>query len=71
MGSAQLLDALRRAAGAGAVRTDEAALALAASDLFATGARPLAVVRPDDSRGVAATIAAATGRGIAVLPRGG
>jgi len=71
MSNAELLDALRRAVGSGAVRTDEAALALAASDLFATGARPLAVVRPDDSRGVAAAIAAATSRGIAVLPRGG
>lgn len=66
-----MLDALRLAVGAGAVRTDDAALALAASDLYTTGARPLAVVRPDNSRGVAAAIAAATSRGVAVLPRGG
>lgn len=66
-----LLDALRHAVGASAVRTDETALALAASDLYVTGARPLAVVRPDDSHGTAAAIAAATSRGVAVLPRGG
>lgn len=71
MSNVELFDALRRAVGSGAVRTDETALALAASDLFATGARPLAVVRPGDSQGVAATIAAATRLGIAVLPRGG
>ena len=66
-----LLDALRGAVGEDAVRTDEAALALAASDLYASGARPIAVVRPADSRGVAAAIEAATRRGCAVLPRGG
>ncbi|MBV6423655.1 MAG: hypothetical protein NAOJABEB_01456 [Steroidobacteraceae bacterium] len=66
-----LLDALRLAVGDHAVRTDEPALALAASDLYSSGARPLAVVRPVDSRGVAAAVAAATGHGCAVIPRGG
>lgn len=66
-----LLEALQSAVGAHAVRTDEAALALAASDLYSTGARPFAVVRPADSRGVAAAVLAATSRGYAVVPRGG
>ncbi|MGE0583135.1 MAG: FAD-binding oxidoreductase [Steroidobacteraceae bacterium] len=66
-----LLEALRSAVGGHAVRTDNAALALAASDLYSTGERPLAVVRPADSRGVAAAILAATSHGCAVLPRGG
>jgi FAD/FMN-containing dehydrogenase len=66
-----LLEALRALAGADAVRTDAAALALAASDVHITGARPLAVVRPGDAETVAATVALAISHGHAVLPRGG
>lgn len=66
-----LLDALRAVAGAKAVRMDPESLALAASDLHVEGARPAAVVRPCTAEAVAASIAAATSRGYAVLPRGG
>lgn len=71
MSDPALLDALRAAAGAKAVRMDPESLALAASDLHVEGARPAAVVRPYTAEAVAASIAAATSRGYAVLPRGG
>ena len=71
MTQARLLDALTAALGADAVRTDDDALDLAASDLHVTAERPAAVVRPRDAAGVAAATAAATGLGYAVLPRGG
>lgn len=71
MSHARLLDALTAAVGADAVRTDDAALDLAASDVHVTGARPAAVVRPRDATGVAAAVSAATALGYAVLPRGG
>lgn len=66
-----LLEALRAAAGADAVRTDAESLALAASDLHVEGTLPAAVVRPSTAEAVADTIAAATNLGHAVLPRGG
>lgn len=53
------------------MRTDAAALALGAADLYAAGPAPLAVARPGSSSQVAATLAAATSRGYAVVPRGG
>lgn len=71
MNHAPLLDALVAALGADAVRTDDAALDLAASDVHVTGARPAAVVRPLDGAGVAAAVSTATALGYAVLPRGG
>lgn len=71
MNDTALLEALGAAAGAAAVRTDDAALALAASDLHVEGARPAAMVRPLDAGAVAACVAAATRLGYAVLPRGG
>ena len=66
-----LLQSLRSALGPNAVRTDVAALDMAANDLHISAARPLAVVRPVDSAGVAAAVAAAISLGYAVLPRGG
>ncbi|MCA3254242.1 MAG: FAD-binding oxidoreductase, partial [Alphaproteobacteria bacterium] len=66
-----MLAALRQCAGADAVRTDDAALALAASDVHLTGHRPLAVVRPASADALARAVHAATSRGYAVLPRGG
>ncbi|HEU4970167.1 FAD-binding oxidoreductase [Sphingomonas sp.] len=71
MSNAALLEALRAAAGAEAVRTDAESLALAASDLHAEGSAPAAVVRPSTAEVAAACIAAATSRGHAVVPRGG
>lgn len=71
MNDAALLDRLADIVGADAIRTDDAALALAASDVHLTGERPLAVIRPTDAEALAAVVAAATERGVAVLPRGG
>jgi FAD/FMN-containing dehydrogenase len=71
MSAAALLDELRAALGPAAVLTDDAALGLASGDLFVTGVRPLAVVRPGDGAGVAAALVAAANHGHAVIPRGG
>lgn len=71
MNDAALLEKLAEIVGADAVRTDDAALALAASDVHLTGERPLAVIRPTNAVALAAAVAAATGQGVAVLPRGG
>jgi FAD/FMN-containing dehydrogenase len=71
MSDAALLEALRAAAGADAVRTDAESLARAASDLHVQGSAPAAVVRPSTAEAVATCIAAATSRSHAVVPRGG
>ena len=71
MNDAKLLDALRAIVGEDAVRTDDWALALAASDLHVCGARPLAMIRPQDAAGVAAVAALAIAHDYALLPRGG
>ncbi|MEQ9643407.1 MAG: FAD-binding oxidoreductase [Alphaproteobacteria bacterium] len=57
--------------GADRVATDKATLELFAHDIASAGAIPLAVVRPADEDQLAATVAAATGAGLAVYPRGG
>lgn len=66
-----LIRALQEAAGADAVRTDEAATRLGAADLYAMGPAPVAIVRPDSAQAVARAVAATTSRGYAVIPRGG
>jgi FAD/FMN-containing dehydrogenase len=71
MNDGALLEALRAAAGADAMRTDPDTLSLAASDLHVEGALPAAVVRPQTAPALAACVAAATGSGFAVVPRGG
>lgn len=71
MTDSALLSGLAGIVGADAVRSDDAALALAASDAHVTGARPLAVIRPADAASVAAAAALAIAHGYAVLPRGG
>jgi FAD/FMN-containing dehydrogenase len=68
---ASVIRALEEAAGAGAVRTDEAALEAVAADLLEKGPLPAAVVRPSTPEEVAAAVAAATSHGFAVVPRGG
>jgi FAD/FMN-containing dehydrogenase len=68
---AALIKGLAAITGADAVRTDDAARAMAASDAHITGACPLAVVRPANAADVAAATALATANGYAVLPRGG
>lgn len=71
MTDVSLLMVLAEIVGADAVRTDDAARALAANDVHVSGILPLAVVRPADATSLAAAVAAATARGYAVLPRGG
>ncbi len=61
---------LREAAGAALV-TDPAALELYAHDVFASGRRPLAVLRPQSVEQLAQAVAAATAAGLAIVPRGG
>lgn len=68
---APLFRVLEEAAGAAAVRTDEAALLLGAADLYQMGPKPVAVARPDTPEAVARAVRAATSRGYAVVPRGG
>ena len=55
---------------AGEVLCDDASRALYASDASLFEVRPLAIVRPRSAEDVAATVAWAAGRGIAVHPRG-
>lgn len=71
MGTADLESSLAAIVGADGVSTDDDALELATQDLHVVGQRPLAVVRPTDAARLAAVVAAATSRGIAVVPRGG
>lgn len=71
MTDVSLLMELAEIVGVDAVRTDDAARALAANDVHVSGILPLAVVRPADATSLAAAMAAATARGYAVLPRGG
>lgn len=68
---APLFRALEEAAGAAAVRTDEAALFLGAADLYEMGPKPVAVIRPDSPEAVARAVGAATSRDYVVVPRGG
>lgn len=68
---AALLRTLEEALGADRVRTDEAALSLAAADIYSAGPAPVAVVRPDSPAAVARAVAAATALGYAAVPRGG
>ncbi len=71
MSDRALIEALTARLGAGALRTDEDARALAASDLYMTGERPAAVVVPADAAQVAEAIRVAAALGYAVVPRGG
>lgn len=63
--------ALIGAAGCGAVRTDDDACSFYTQDVFSTGPRAAAVVRPGDKAALARTVAAATSHGLAVSVRGG
>lgn len=71
MSDQTFIKTLKGLLGESAVRTDDEALALAASDIHVTGERPAAMVRPEDAKGVAQAVAAATAHGYAVIPRGG
>lgn len=71
MSDAELLAQLARIVGADAVRADDRSRASVSSDLFVTGARPMAVIRPADANVLTAAVRAATARGVAIVPRGG
>lgn len=71
MSPAGLLDALRALLGEDGVRCDEHALQHAASDLYAAGPLPLAVVRPCEPGQVPALVQLAISAGVALAPRGG
>lgn len=71
MSPADLLAQLRALLGGEAVRTDAGTLAVAASDLYAAGPAPLAVVVPATPDGVAPAVRLCTAAGVAVVPRGG
>src|SRR5690606_7738071 len=66
-----LVARLRQLLGATAVLTDARSLQLMASDLYASGPLPLAVIRPVDDTALDAAVAAITTSGASVVPRGG
>lgn len=65
------LDALKAAAGAHAVLTDDATRDFFAHDVYASGRQPVAVLRPTSVEQLARGVAAATAHGLAIVPRGG
>lgn len=65
------IDALKAAAGADAVLTDAATCDFFAHDVYASGAPPMAVLRPATVDQLARGVAAATAHGLAIVPRGG
>jgi FAD/FMN-containing dehydrogenase len=65
------LGVIAAAVPADALITDAAACAFYAQDVFTKGPAPLAVFRPGSTEELARGIAAATGEGIAIIPRGG
>ena len=65
------LDGLRGAVPAAAVLTDAVTLELYRHDVYATGPKPLAVLRPGSVDDLARGVAAATAAGLAIVPRGG
>ncbi|WP_269792537.1 FAD-binding oxidoreductase [Stenotrophomonas sp. Iso1] len=66
-----LVASLRKILGDAAVRTDTQSLQLMASDLYASGPLPLAVIRPVDDTLVGAAVATISASGASVVPRGG
>jgi glycolate oxidase len=62
---------LREAVSAAALLTDAENLALFSHDVLSQGSAPLAVFRPSSVEELAAGIGAATGAGVAIVPRGG
>jgi len=70
-GSAAFLDALRSALGADGLVTDEATLAVASNDVFRSGGKPLACLRPANIAALQAAVRLCTDAGVAMVPRGG
>lgn len=71
MNIAVLSDLLDGAVPGPTLLTDSESLALFSHDVYAAGPAPLAVFRPETVEQLAAGIAAATAKGIAIVPRGG
>ncbi len=69
--SDNLLGAVRGAVSDASLLTDADNLALFSHDVLQSGAQPLAVFQPGSVDELAAGIRAATGAGIAIVPRGG
>ncbi len=69
--AAALIAELRGILGTEVVLTDSASLQLMASDLYVSGALPLAVIRPSDDALLGQAVAAITAAGASVVPRGG
>lgn len=66
-----LLTALHALLGDAAVQVDDATRQLMASDLYAAGPLPLAVIRPTNVTQLAQAMAAVSGAGATLVPRGG
>ena len=66
-----LFTKLRLVVGAARVRTDPANRAFFSTDLYAAGACCAAVVSPGDVQALSRVVAATTGAGYALVPRGG
>jgi len=67
----ELVGALRAALGDNAVRTDEASLGLFANDVYRTGGKPLAAVRPGSVETLQQAVRLCAAAGVAMVPRGG
>ncbi len=67
----ELLDALAEVVPPGTVITDEAARRDHSADLYSAGATCSAILRPADRRHLAAAVHVVSGRGYALVPRGG
>ena len=65
------LAAIAAAVSADALITDAVTCAFYAQDVFTKGPAPLAVFRPGSTEELSCGVAAATGEGIAIIPRGG
>lgn len=66
-----LFAALRQICGSDALVLDAAALEQARHDVHESGGAPIAVLSPPDSAALGRAVAAITGHGVAVVPRGG
>ncbi len=67
----ELLAGLCAALGEDGVRTDPAALALMANDVYRSGGAPLAIVRPATVEAVQQAVRLCADAGVAMVPRGG
>lgn len=71
MSQASLFARLRELCGNAALTVDPEALGQARHDVYASGVEPVAILAPRDASTLGPAIAAITGHGLAVVPRGG